>query len=367
MNIEVYSKVYETAHQQERQYVQKFIRNIKNGKVGVPLFLNLFAPKGFGKLAFLEQIRDEFKKILPTSLVRIGDFFDQGENEYFGLKHLLVHIIRELVECLPNHLVTFSSDYENWTNVEQLAELVNTVASIIYDYEKVMLLLIDDYDTMPNEYQRWFQNQVLSPISQMEKVAVLLTSETELRLTENFELRMRLESQKFSSIDVDTINLALPENESIAGYIYAVTGGMPKLVEELTQEFKRAGAKTSDDFIDQSRESYLAYLEKNLLVDLSADTREALLILSLFHRFDVNILKKVLPALDPESYLNYSTMDYLDLIDRLRPWVEWKREGGYALNKSIKLTLQSYVSTNQPDLYQNVSQVAESNLLSMAE
>lgn len=367
MNIEVYSKVYQTAHQKERQHVQKFIRNIKDGNAGVPLFLNLFAPKGFGKLAFLEQIRDEYKKTLPASLVRIGDFLEQENSEYFGLKDMLVHIIRELVDCIPSHLFTFPSDYKNWENVERLSELVISVASIIYEYEKVMLLLIDDYDRMPDEYRRWFQNQVLRPISQKDKVAILLTSQTELRFTENFELRMRLESQKFSSFDANTINHALPENEEIAGYIYEVTGGMPKLVEELTQELERADTITQTNFIDHSRESYPTYLEKYLLVDLSSDIKEALLILSLFHRFNVSILKTVLPVLDPESYLNYSTMDYLELINRLRPWVEWKREGGYALNKSIKLTLQSYVSTNEPELYRNVmNQITENNLLSMA-
>lgn len=362
MDKKVYSRVYESARQQERARVRAFIEDIKNEIAGAPFFLNLFAPKGFGKTAFLEQIWEDYERVLPTSLVRVGDFLKK-DGEDIVLRDLLVHIIRDLGEGLPRKRAPLPSDYEELTNERQLAKLLLSLISGAKDYEKVTLLLIDDYDSMPEEQRRWFQENVLSPASRTGKVAVVLTSETELRFTESFELRMRLECRELRSLDPEAISRALPEYEGIAREIHRITGGLPLLTEEFIERLKASQIATPADFQAHAQELtgkyYRTYVEERFLAGLAPDIRETVLILALLRRFDVKVLKKILLDLLPDSYQGYGTADYLDLIDRLRPWVEWRRQGGYTLNPAFRLMLQGYILTIKPDLYKRVNRAVE--------
>jgi len=235
MDKEVYSRIYESARQKERERIRQFIGDIKNDLAGAPFFLNLFAPKGFGKTAFLEQIWEDYERVLPASLVRVGNFLKK-DGEDIAMSDLLVHIIRDFGERLPTRVAPLPSNYADWTNEKQLAELLLGVISGAKDYEKVTLLLIDDYDSIPEEQRRWFQENVLSPASRKGKIAVVLTSETELRFTESFDLRMRLECRALTSLDPEAISRALPQYEGIAGEIHRITGGLPLL----TEEFRKA-------------------------------------------------------------------------------------------------------------------------------
>ncbi|HID64938.1 MAG TPA: hypothetical protein EYP49_19640 [Anaerolineae bacterium] len=362
MDKEVHSRVYESARQQERERVRAFIEDIKNEIAGAPFFLNLFAPKGFGKTAFLGQIWENYERVLPASLVRVGDFRKEG-GETLALNDLLVHIIRDLGERLPRRVAPLPPDYEELTNEKQLAELLLNLISGAKDYEKVTLLLMDDYDLMPEKQRRWFQENIFSPAARTRKIAVILTSATELRFTESFDLRMRLECRELRSLDPEAISRALPEYEGIAGEIHRITGGLPLLTEKFIEQLKASQVATSADFQAHAQELtgkyYRAYVENRVLADLAPDVLETMLTLTLLRRFDVKVLKKILPDLLPEPYQSYGTADYLDLIDHLRPWVEWRRQGGYTLNPAFRLMLQGYVLTIKPDLYKRVNRAAE--------
>src|SRR5690349_1806075 len=123
MEQRIYSKIYESALQDERKRIQKFIEDIKNDVAGAPFFLNFFAPKGFRKTAFLERIWEDYEKVLPSSLVRVGEFREK-DNKNIALKDLLVFIIHDLGESLPRRGAPLTSDYASWTNEKELAELL---------------------------------------------------------------------------------------------------------------------------------------------------------------------------------------------------------------------------------------------------
>ncbi|MBN1891053.1 MAG: ATP-binding protein [Thermoflexales bacterium] len=361
MDKKVYSRVYESAHQQERERIHKFIEDIKNDLGGTPCLLALFGPRGFGKTAFLEQIWNEYERIMPTSLVRAK--FCEDDVEALALNRFLIDIVDQLGERIPKRNASLPSDYKSWTNRKQLIELLLDLVKGAKDAERVTLLLIDDYDLMPEEQRRRFQEDFLSPASRIGKFAVVLTSETELRLTESFELRMRLECRELTGLDPEVISRALPEEyRGIAGEIHRITGGLPVLTEEFIDQLQDSQFKTSADFQAHVQEFtgkyYRTYVEQ-FVADLASDIQETTLILALLRRFDVQVLRKILTDLLVESYKGYGTADYLDLIDRLRPWVKWRRQGGYALNPAFRLMLEGYVLTIRPDLYKKVNRAAE--------
>jgi hypothetical protein len=174
---------------------------------------------------------------------------------------------------------------------------------------------------------------------------------------------MRLECRELTSLDPEAISRALPEYEGIAGEIHRITGGLPVLTEQFVEQLRVFQVKTFADLQAHAQELtnkyYRAYVEDKVLAELAPDIQETVLVLALLRRFDVKVLRESLPNLLPEPYQGYGTADYLDLIDRLRPWVQWRRQGGYALNLAFRMLLQGYVLTIRPNLYKQVNRAVE--------
>jgi hypothetical protein len=359
MKDKIYSIIYEEARRQERDRVREFIDQIKNDISGAPFFLNIFAPSGFGRTAFLELIWKDYERVLPSSFIHAGKFREKNNT---NIRELLLDIIHDLVESLPKRGTFLPSDYVA-RNEEDLAYIVINLVRRSRDYEKVVLLLVDDYDLIFEEQRRWLQGNVLSPISQTGKVAVILSSETEIRFTENFELRMRLACRELESLDPETMSRVFPKYENIVKEIYDITGGLPTPTEKFIEQLEISNITSASDFQSHAQNLtqtyYRSYVDQNILGNIESNLRETILILSLLRRFDVKVLREILPDLLPKLYNKYGTADYLDLIDRLRPWVQWRRQGGYTLNHALRLMLEGYILTLRPELHKKVHQILE--------
>jgi len=355
----IYSRLYASGHQQELERATEFVENVK---AGVPnyLLLNFFAPVGFGKTALLEQVWDRYEGVLAASFVRVNSF--RRENEPFVLSNLMIHIIGELDFRLPRRVSKLPSGYEDSKDELWLADLLVNLVSSARDFEKATLLLLDDYDVMPDKVRRRFEEKILGQLVKTRKIAVILTSERELRFRE-FDLRMRLESCELSSLSAEVISRALPEYAEIAPAIHRITGGLPVLTQELIQQIEAAHITTAADFHSRERELiakyYRVHVKETVLRDVSPDKRETILALALLRRFDVAVLGGILPKVLPDYYSeDYGTAEYLGLIEDLGSWVQWRMQGGYALNETLMIGLQGYVLIENPTLYEQVNRAA---------
>ena len=144
--------------------------------------------------------------------------------------------------------------------------------------------------------------------------------------------------------------IPLKENQELINKIYTMTGGLPIPIKEFTEEYEK---NQSNDIQVLVGNYYKAYVRKDFLgaFDPEIDT---FLILALLRKFNVKTMHKIMPKLNEGDFGDYKTVDYLDLIDRLRPWVEWRRQGGYAVNPALQLMLRGYVLTMKPDMYEQV-------------
>ena len=346
-------------HQKERDYLRNFIEEIKTGTANHFLF-NLFATPGFGRTAFLDEIWSEYEEAtLPISFVRVNSFKKDG---LISTCDLLIHVLQELDFRLSKRVSQLPADYESFTDREVLAEQVVGVFSRAKESEKVILLLLDDYDHLSSDVSRWFERKVLGPLVKTKKVAVVLTSEFELRFTEEFDLRMRLESYELKSWNSDEIAQSFPQYEEIARKIHTITGGMPLLTRGLIQQLAVAKVSTAIDF--QSHELQLVQqyhrtlVDENIFQGFSPEMRLTLQALAILRRFDIKILKEILPKVLPESYGNSSTANFLDLIEQLGSRVQWRMQGGYALNDALQLVLRNYALIENPNLYRQVNRTA---------
>jgi hypothetical protein len=354
-----YSSLYASGHQQELERATEFVENVKAG-VANYLLLNFFAPAGFGKTALLEQVWDRYERVLPSSFVRANNF--RREDTPFALCDLLIHIIDQLGLRLPRRIVELPPDYKDSKDEFWLADLLINLVSSAGEFEKATLLLLDDYDVIPREVGRWLEERILGQLVKARKIAVILTSESELRFSQ-FDLRMRLESCELSSLSAEVISRALPEYAEIAPAIHRITGGLPIFTQGLIQQMEAAHITTAADFHSRERELlakyYRIHVRETVLRDVVPDKRGTILTLALLRRFDVAVLRGILPKVLPDYYpKDYGTAEYLGLIEDLGSWVQWRRQGGYALNEALRMGLQGYVLLENPGLFKQVNRAA---------
>ena len=119
------------------------------------------------------------------------------------------------------------------------------------------------------------------------------------------------------------------------------------LTNEFIRELEERKITTAEDFRAQERgllrRYYLDHVDQMLSEGFNASTRETVLALSLLRRFDVRVLRGILPKVLPGHYNGHGTIEYIELIERLAGWVYWRMEGGYAVNEAFRMALQGYV------------------------
>jgi hypothetical protein len=350
------SKLYASSLRLELEHAIEFVETVK-ASVAQYLALNLFAPAGFGKTTLLEDLWKKYERILPASLVRVRDF----QSETFDLCGLLIHAIHGLGDRVPKRVAGLPAGYEDSKDREWLAEQLIALVSGAKAFEKATLLLFDDYDYLPENIRRWFESEILTPMVKAKSVAMILTSERGVRFNA-FDLRMRLENRELSSLSTEAISEALPEYNEIAEEIRRISGGVPLLTEELVKQLKAAQV-TVTDF--QSRRQglvsgfYQTHLKETVFKNVPHEIQETIIVLALLRRFDVKVMGKILPVVLPQYYETYNTPEYLNLIERpLKSWVQWRIQGGYALNPAYRVLLPEYVRTEKPKLYEQVSRAA---------
>lgn len=351
--------VYIVGHQRELKRARELVKEVKEG-IARCFFLNFFAPKGFGRTALLNRVWSEHEELLPTSLVDVGRLsWSEGLR---ALCAFLTQIMRDVVYRLPPRIADLPAGYEQWTDESDLAELVIELGKRAAGYEKLMLLLFDNYDVMPEEHRHWFEKVVLRPLIQTRRAAVILTTEFECQFVDRFSLRMRLESVELPGWSTETISRWLPRYEDIAPDIFRITGGVPVLTQELISDLMSAHVQTESDFRAREgelvRQYYRMHVKDTVFHDVPQNVQKTLLVLSLLRRFDDRVLRGILPVVLPEYYEGYGTRECLELLKGLGGWVGWRIQGGYAVREPLRLALQGYASMLEPRQYQRVNRAA---------
>jgi hypothetical protein len=340
--------------------IEEFIEAIK-ALISNLFFLNFFAPEGFAKSYILDKTWEKYERTLPVSLVQVKNYIQ--DNKSFLLSDLLQKILADLEERLPRRVVNLPIGYRQVTNEAQLAEYLVHQVENIQGTEKVVLLLIDDYDLMPDDASRWFESAVLGPLVRTRKVGTILTSKFELVFNDEFDLRMRLDRYEVSSLNIEAISRSFPKYQGVASEIYMLTGGMMNLTRNLVQELENSKI-TPGNFHEYERELmqkyYQQFIEQFILLQYpDKKIRDTLLVLSLLRRFDSRMLENILPQAMPEYYdPSNLTNYYIDLIQSMGNNIQWRSQGGYTIIQALRMALQGYVRFTKPELYKKVNMAA---------
>jgi hypothetical protein len=174
---------------------------------------------------------------------------------------------------------------------------------------------------------------------------------------------LRRVSYELPRFEAETLTSTFPEYEEIMPEILKASGGLPLLTDGFIQELEECKITTAEDFRAQERgllkRYYRDHVDQMLSEGFNASTRETVLVLALLRRFDVKVLKGILPKVLAAYYDGYGTADYIELIERLGSWVYWRIQGGYAVNEAFRMALQGYVRFEKPQLYRKTHIAAE--------
>jgi hypothetical protein len=170
---------------------------------------------------------------------------------------------------------------------------------------------------------------------------------------------MRYESHKLVGLSPEDIVCTFSnlEKGNLVSEVYRLTGGLPRLVEDLDRRIREQGIVDIDglhairnDYYHDDVSSIVRYLPENI--------REIVKGLALLRRFDFKVFKEIVPTIWPEQYAEYTAYEYLDLIEDLGCWLDLQPHSGYTVNAAYRKVLQGYVKHTDIAFYKKIHKAA---------
>ena len=346
-------------YERDLDFVRRLVKDVEAGIGDVHPILNIHAIAGFGKSDFLAKVKEDFQRKLPTTLVRVTDF--SGEEQEGGYR--LDRMLRRMIADLQNGLPAWAQLDLEVTELASRTDQLEMAVHYAVENDKIALILVDDYDRLPPGTRILFNEAVLSRlVKKSERAVVILTSEQELSFTDRLDLKVHHKTRPLSRFTEDDIKTTTPQYAELAEEILKWTGGLSELVKFLIQELGKHSIGTLEDYHAHEKEllkgAYREHVDEVAFSNLPEPARQAMPILSLLRRFDVSTLRSILPQIIPD-FESYTTRQYLELIDQLGSRVQWRDEGGYALDDALRTILSNYERVYEQPTYRKVHRVAE--------
>ena len=127
--------------------------------------VNYCAPHGYAKSMLLVRVWETYQGRIPASRVALKDFVTVGEP--LDRVKLLGLVLYELIFRLSPQIVEESgipTSYVESTAADEMATWIVSLVKAVAHFERVSLLLLDDYDVLPAADRRWFEFQVLGQL-----------------------------------------------------------------------------------------------------------------------------------------------------------------------------------------------------------
>ncbi len=313
--------------------------------------LNISGITGVGKSTFLEHLYNLYAHRRPTAFVSAHKFRDP---EYvYRLDDFLVTLSQQL----RRELVEPASSGE----IQPIDQLSSQLLRYIEMHAQNPLIIIDDYDELPSHPRSIFEDAFLSKIVKLpQRAVIILSSRQKIHFIERLDLRLRATDMELERVKAEEIQAVVPQYRHLASSITQWSAGMPRLVEELirrTELSQEQGQNKPDAVLidaDYNRQMHKVVLGDRQSTDSGDSEKMAQIIdvISLLRRFDIGLLKLLMPQINADLFSPLKHKDYLDLIRDLGSRVQWQpASSGYTLDAMLKHMLASYIRAFDPEGY----------------
>lgn len=300
--------------------------------------LNYHAPTGFGKSNFLYALWDYVRQTaVPVSLVSLKAHVSADEDA------MLSAILYDIAAGLDTPDADLAACELPVNYRDQIHKMVGAATRA----KRPTLLLLDDYDVLPDAVRAKLERDLLGPLVRDDMVVLVLTSKIEIKFTDNFDLRTRRRVHQLTTLSVDDVRQELDRYKDLAPQIHHLSAGLPTLVDILMGVLDDLKIEDRDDLerrIEAVRKAFYQPALNTLFRDESEVMQETLLALALLRRIDLEVLQALLVEVRPDIYGAYTVMGYMTFLAEHGQWMQWRTEGGgYTLHPAHRSILQDYV------------------------
>lgn len=305
-----------------------------------------YAPSCYGKSDFIDGLWRHYRETaVAVALVHVTDLLARlGASG--GTDAVVAAFVRTVARDLG-------------VAVDATPDVAGQIVAILDRIEKagrqhrLTLLLIDDYEKLPDAPRAILERDLLVPAIRGRKALLIITAKHEVKFPDNFYLRMRREFQRLTALKKDELGCVLPQQYDDAfAEIHQLTGGLPTLLRIFWETLSSQGVEgpvALAEHFDAVRADYYARALDVLFADVDAAARDTLFTLSVLRGFDLDTLAQILPELQPAAYPPTQRPDYagvMGFLSRYGSWMQWRPEGRYMLHEAYRLVLQGYLLLN---------------------
>jgi hypothetical protein len=300
--------------------------------------LNYYAPTGFGKSNFLQAVWDYVRETaVLVSLVSLKSYPPTAADEMLSA---ILHDVAEDLEVAASDLAACALPVNY---LDQIYKKVDAATRA----NRLTLLLLDDYDVLPEGVRSELERELLGPLVRDSLVVLVLTSRTEIKFTDNFDLRTRRRVHQLTTLSVDDVRQELDRYKELAPELHHLSAGLPTLIDILTDVLDDLKIEDREELARRADEVRTAFYLPALTTLFRGEPKamqETLLALALVRRIDLEVLQELLTEMRSHAYDDYTVMDYMNFLAEHGQWMQWRTEGGgYTLHPAHRTILQDYV------------------------
>lgn len=345
-------------------------RKVEEGLAGYPItqpVIHIWGLRGIGKSWLLSHIRAIHafapgKRIgkdgslsvlidfaaLPLTLWEpgtIADLFAAVVEQIKAQLGSITHRADRHLELFQGELAAFraSGGIRGVTQLaDQLAALINHLSATL-----VPLLLFDATDRLEPEDFFWLESHLIEPVVRNDQVIVVVSGRKEIPRWLEFGVRQRLVIWELREFDREGARqqLAKRGHERLSDVVYGFSFGHPYASQVSGDRLHQlAGDQPLDaQFLHLHADDIaelVGQIEAHLLDEVKSDRlREALRILSVMRKFNIESARSMLGRFLGEEYKRFSDASFLKLFEELeRTTLAWwsKEQRGYAIAPALR-------------------------------
>lgn len=338
----------------EKNFVEKLLREGSSLNRSQRI-INFSGLDGSGKTWFLQWLYHEYQNQKHTHccFLKAEDVKSPAE---VSPEALFKKVLRDLSEDADYTPPPNLNILEQSTIPELEAHLEHFLRALDESGDRKILLLIDDYEQFPSHLGEMLEKYVLWKMVKCKCALTVLTSRandvtnrSQFIFQHKGCLRIHTHYRELTNFTYQDVSGQYQEYIKCIPQILRVTAGLPICVEHLIEQVQQRHVKTDSEFMEHEKEfvslNYESPVKNRVLAEVKPEMQEVICILSIPRRFNIGVMKSLLPKIMPEKYQQCLDVNYLDLAQSLGDPSLWNLvRNAYSIREPVRRILSYYMA-----------------------
>lgn len=331
-----------------------FVKEMLSSREHAERIINFSGFAGSGKSWLLRWLFHKYQAKIPCCLLTAEEIINSST---FKKEELFRKVIEDFSR--QSGYRADSLDFSGRNGMQKFANELENFLTYMHSRGNI-LLLIDDYDAFPSALMSPVESLLLSKLVESSCVLVVLNSQDELMFEHQQNLRLHTDYRELTPFDYESVSGHYQDYLELIPRILHITAGLPICVENMIAALRQHNVTTESEFLKNERQfvriNYERPMSKQVLANIAPEMHEVICALSIPWRFNVGIMRALLPTVIPGRFDEYTDLDYLDLINSLGYLSRWNPAcNGYAIHQTIQRILSYYMALLDLDRFSEIN------------